>query len=137
MKAEQVVDESSEADAPSETIMLRLPALAAYGRIARMSGAELALRRGLSLSAVEDLRLAIDEVLILLLGHRNHEGSIQLRYELFANAVAISFQPEFDDGRPEYPSDATERFAALAGPLLDDFTIDAETAMVSIVKGSI
>lgn len=137
MKAEQVPDNVGEAEAKPETIMLRLPAVAAYGRIARMSGAELALRRGLSLGAVDDLRLAIDEALILLLGQRDHQGTIGLRFELFANAIAISFQPDFDEGPPSYSAEDVERFTVLASPLLDDFTIDHSSATVSIIKGSI
>lgn len=118
----------------NETIMLSLPATGPYGRIARMSGASLALRRGLSLSAVEDLRLAIDEGLILLLNHGDHSGSIDLAFELEANALRIDFVANFEDGPPDLGGEAIERFIELAGPLLTSFDIDSATGTLRMVK---
>lgn len=126
---------SAGAPSPTETIMLSVPASGPYGRIARMSGAALALRRGLSLSAVEDLRLAIDEAIILLLGHRNHEGSIDLEIALEPNAIGITFVPNFDEGPPDLTAEGIERFAELAGPLLSTFEIDSATGTVGIHIG--
>lgn len=101
-----------------------------------MSAASLALRRGLSLAAVDDLRLAMDEALILMLGHQDHKGSIDLRFELEANALSVSFTPRFDDGPPSFSSDDLERFAELAGPLLTDFTVDDSAGSLRLSKSA-
>ncbi len=50
----------------AETVRLRLPAGTAYGRVARVTTAAIARRRGFTYREVEDLRLAIDEAIIAL-----------------------------------------------------------------------
>ncbi len=130
-------DETESAtEVPPEVILLSLPATGPFGRIARMSAASLALRRGLSLAAVDDLRLAMDEALILMLGHQDHTGSIDLRFELEANAVAVSFTPRFDDGPPTFAAEDLERFTELAGPLLTDFAIDESVSSLRLSKSA-
>ena len=131
--ADSSADES-DTESAAETIRLSLPASGPYGRIARMSGADLALRRGLSLTAVEDLRLAIDEALILILGHRDHEGSVDLEFALEPNAIGIEFVPNFDEGPPDLSGEGIERFTELAGPLLSTFEIDGDTGVVRVYK---
>lgn len=121
-------------ESPVEIIKLSLPATGPYGRIARMSGAALALRRGLSLAAVEDLRLAIDEALILLLDRGDHTGSVDLEFGLEPNAISIELVPNFDDGPPDLDSDSIERFVELAGPLLSTFEIDSSTGTLRMIK---
>ncbi len=101
-----------------------------------MSGAALALRRGLSLAAVDDLRLAIDEALILLLDHRDREGSIDLRFALEPNGLTVEMQPNFADGPPTLSADEVDRFAALAGPLLSSFSLDVDTGILVLTKNS-
>ncbi len=99
-----------------------------------MSGAALALRRGLSLAAVEDLRLAIDEALILLLGHGDQDGSVDLEFLLDPNAISIEFVPNFAEGPPDLSSEAVERFVELASPLLTTFDIDSDSGVVRLHK---
>lgn len=125
---------SSESSPSSESILLSVPASGPYGRIARMSGAALALRRGLSLAAVEDLRLAIDEALILLLGQGDQDGSVDLEFLLDPNAISIEFVPNFTAGPPDLSADAVERFVELASPLLTTFDIDSDSGVVRLHK---
>jgi hypothetical protein len=49
-------------------VRLSLPARHEYARIARIGVAALALRMGFTYREIEDLRLAVDEALIFLLG---------------------------------------------------------------------
>ncbi len=128
--------DQNESTPPVETILLSVPASGPYSRLARMSGAALALRRGLSLAAVDDLRLAIDEALILLLDHRDREGSIDLRFALEPNGLTVEMQPNFADGPPTLSADEVDRFAALAGPLLSSFSLDVDTGILVLTKNS-
>ena len=51
-----------------DRVALRVPADARYARVVRVAVGAYAVRLGLPPSSVEDLRLAVDEALILLLG---------------------------------------------------------------------
>ena len=49
-------------------MVLRVPADARYARVVRVAVSAYAVRLGLAPAAIEDLRLAVDEALILLMG---------------------------------------------------------------------
>jgi hypothetical protein len=49
-------------------VVLRVPADARYARVVRVAVSAYAVRLGLAPAAIEDLRLAVDEALILLMG---------------------------------------------------------------------
>lgn len=51
-----------------DTVRLRIPADPGYARIVRVAVSALGVRLGLAPATVDDLRLAVDESLILLLG---------------------------------------------------------------------
>ena len=51
-----------------DLVVLRVPAEPRYARVLRIAVSAYAVRLGLPPAAVEDLRLAVDEALILLLG---------------------------------------------------------------------
>lgn len=59
-------DADADADAPDNTVRLSLPADPRYARVARSAVAAVAVRSGLDPAVVEDLRIAVDESLILL-----------------------------------------------------------------------
>lgn len=51
-----------------DRVVLRVPADPRYARVVRIATSAYAVRLGLTPASVEDLRLAVDEALILLLG---------------------------------------------------------------------
>jgi serine/threonine-protein kinase RsbW len=63
-----------------DVITLRVPAEAAYARLARVAGAGLAARLGFSHNEVEQLRLAIGEAWAVLLGSGDHDGTIEVTF---------------------------------------------------------
>jgi hypothetical protein len=75
------------ADDPS--IRLTLPADPEYGRVARTAVAGLALRLGFPYLAIEDLRLAIDETLILLLRPGLDAARVTIRFAPTPEALVI------------------------------------------------
>ena len=115
----------------AEEIVLRVPALASYGKVVRVGAAALALRQGMSFSEIDDVRLAIDEAMILLLDGAGGEGVIDCifrmadgRFELEASSTADhSIGPE-----------AIDRFEGLAAGLLDDFDVDPAEGWIRIRK---
>lgn len=67
MAAEGTEHTGDGAGTSDDRIRLVLPADPAYGRIARIAVSSVALRLGVPYPVVEDLRLAVDEAVILLL----------------------------------------------------------------------
>ncbi len=53
--------------APDDEVRLEVPAESTFARVVRIAVSALAVRRGFDVSVVEDLRIAVDESLILLL----------------------------------------------------------------------
>ena len=74
--------------APTDEVLLRIPAQPEYGRIVRVGGAALGIRQGLSFAEIDELRLAIDEAVILLLDGSDADDDTEL---------VTTFR--FDDGR--------------------------------------
>ncbi len=75
--------------AASDKIRLVLPAEPQYGRLARITVSDLALRLGFTYRAIEDLRLAVDETIILLLRPEGRAGTITLVFSVDQAGVGI------------------------------------------------
>lgn len=114
-----------------DRVRLSLPARHEYARIARIGVAALALRMGFSYREIEDLRLAVDETLIFLLGGDRPGERITIEYsvepEKLTLRAATSFPTEADD-------DARERFETLVAELVDSFRTDESAGEVAFVK---
>ncbi len=129
----------------ARTIRLVLPADHAWGRVARTAVAGLALRLGFSYPQIEDLRLAIDEALILLLHPRGGAGSdpeadgrVEVRMQPDDTTLVIDITTS--EERDEGPGDtdaltaARDRFAQLVGPTVDDWEVGRNGCRVHLVK---
>lgn len=122
------------------SIRLVLPADHEWGRVARTAVAGLALRLGFSYREIEDLRLAIDETLILLLRPAGTTTSAD-------DTVEVSFVPT-DDGLEIDASTtltdpggsngttgaARERFEGLVTPTVDAWTVTEDARHVHLRK---
>lgn len=117
-----------------ERIRLSLPARHEYARIARIAVAALALRLGFDYREVEDLRLAVDEALILLLGADRADGRVEVLYGTEPGLLEFRAVVDPGDGAPTPPDGARDRFAALVGELVDDWAIDEAGRSVTLAK---
>lgn len=116
-----------------DAIRLALPAEPDYGRVARTAVASLALRLGFAYSEIEDLRLAIDELLILLLHPDDHQGRITLRFEPTDEGLVIDAEgPTLDEHAID--ASAQGRFERLVTPIVDALSVDDENHQVHLVK---
>ncbi|GJM36777.1 MAG: hypothetical protein DHS20C19_01440 [Acidimicrobiales bacterium] len=123
-------------DADASEILLRVPARAPYARIVRVGAAALALHQGMGFEEIDDLRLAIDEAMIVLLDGIDDDAE--------ALEVDIDVVFRVDDGRFELEATrgttgtvteaAVHRFDAIAGGLVDDYDIDAEHGWLRLRK---
>lgn len=105
-----------------DTIRLVLPAEPGYGRIARIAASSLALRLGLSFAAIEDLRLAIDEAVILLL-RPGTAGEITIEFGVARDRLTIDADTS-SEGPATFEPEAQARFEEIVGDTVDVVTID-------------
>lgn len=111
-----------------------LPARAEYGRIARVGAAHLAHRRGFTLAEIDDLRLAMDEAAILLLGAgTGNGGRIDVVYRVTDEQVDVQLTRKLGHGSL-LPGERIERFEELVSGLVDSFRVDAELTSVALTK---
>ncbi len=114
-----------------DEIRLDLPASGPYARIARVAASSLALRLGAPARAIEDLRLAVDEAVVLLLSaSRGEEDTIRGRYLVSERSLAIELRLD----APVRPlgTAAVERFATLVEPLDARCRVDVATTTVVV-----
>jgi anti-sigma regulatory factor (Ser/Thr protein kinase) len=83
----------------SQVIKLRVPAEAAYARLARVAGGSIASRLEFDEDEIAALRLAIDEVWSILLGTIDHEGTIELTFCADAEGLVVELEVERLDRR--------------------------------------
>jgi anti-sigma regulatory factor (Ser/Thr protein kinase) len=126
------VTDSGESSIPHDDhVRLSIPARHEYARIARIGVAALALRLGFSYREIEDLRLAIDEALIFLLGGDRPHERVTIRYGTETGVVTLtataSFSTEADDS-------ARDRFETLISDLVDSWDTDEAAGRVTFTK---
>lgn len=131
----------------SDEIRLAIPAQSEYGRIARVTVAGLALRLGFSHTEVEDLRLAVDEGLILLLDGTEEaggpgasgassagDGEIEATYRLLDDAIEVELDADLPRSVPKPSPAATERFQTMVADLVDVAVADPAKRVVRFRK---
>ena len=99
----------------------------------RIAAAHLALRRGFSLHEIDDLRLAMDEAAVLLLGPDVGGDRVEIDYAVEASSLGIEASVEGDGVQP-LTAGAVELFEAIVGELVDDHLVDAEQRRITVTK---
>lgn len=108
----------------NENIQLILPASKDFEEVAQTTIAHLAIRRGFTLSEVEDLRLIMAETTGLLLKLQQSK-SIYLSYEVTKEYLTLEAHLDESSANP-LPLEGIEQFTKVVGELLDNFQIDNE-----------
>jgi anti-sigma regulatory factor (Ser/Thr protein kinase) len=118
---------------PGDQIQLELPASPEYGRVARIAAAHLALRRGFSLDEIDDLRLVMDEVAVMLLSNGRGDDRLDITYSVGDDTVGVDARIVSDRDDP-LPIEQVRRFAELVGELIDEYTIDRVGRRLTLTK---
>jgi hypothetical protein len=122
-------------DAPSsDQIRLVLPADAAYGRLARITVSGLAQRLGFSPAAVEDLRLAVDEAVILLLRPEGRAGKITLVFDVDHSGLQIDASSTAGADQYWIDQGALAHFEAIVRDTVDTHVVDEQGHHVHLTK---
>ena len=121
------------AETDASEILLRVPARAPYARIVRVGAAALALRQGMGFGEIDDLRLAIDEAMIVLLDglDETHDTEIDVVFRVAEGRFELE-ATRGEGGRVGEP--AVHRFDAIASGLVDDYDIDPEHGWLRLRK---
>jgi hypothetical protein len=121
------------AETDASEILLRVPARAPYARIVRVGAAALALRQGMGFGEIDDLRLAIDEAMIVLLDglEEDHDTEIDVVFRVAEGRFELE-ATRGEGGRVGEP--AVHRFDAIASGLVDDYDIDPEHGWLRLRK---
>lgn len=121
------------ADTETSEIMLRVPARAPYARIVRVSAAALALRQGMGFGEIDDLRLAIDEAMIVLLDGLDEDDDTEIEVVFRVDDGCFELDA-VRAGTAVVTEAAVHRFDAIASSLVDEHRIDAEPGRVVLRK---
>jgi hypothetical protein len=117
-----------------EQISLALPAEPEYGRLARITTSGLALRLGFRYPQIEDLRLAVDETIILLLRPEGRSGEITLTFTIEPTGLVIDALSTAGADQPWIDQGAMARFEAIVGETVDAYEVDESGHHVRLVK---
>jgi serine/threonine-protein kinase RsbW len=117
-----------------EQIRLALPAEPEYGRLARITASSLALRMGFTFPEIEDLRLAVDETIILLLRPEGRSGEIAITFTVEPGRLTIDALSSAGANQPWLDQGALGRFEAIVGDTVDRFDVDEHGHHVHLVK---
>lgn len=87
------------ASVSSDVIRMTIPALLAYARLPRVAIAGLATRSGFSYDEVEDLRLAIGEVVQVLLDGADRDGTLSIEFAVSRGHMDVEVTADGPAGR--------------------------------------
>lgn len=118
---------------PTEKIQLTLPASEEYEEIAQTAIAHLAIRRGFTLTEVEDLRLIMGEVTLLLLNSEGNTENIHLNYEVTKDHLMLEAYLD-ESAKGPLPQKDIEKFSEVVSELLDQLSIDNEKNSILLTK---
>ena len=122
----------STATEPAETdvISLTIPAAMRFVRLVRIGASSIARRKGLPVRAIDALRLAVDESFGLLLNEGDHDGSIEVTFEVDDHELIVLAQQRISDGPVPVAEEDLVRFNVLMADLVARFDADPATGVV-------
>ncbi len=118
----------------ADVITLTIPAAMRFVRLVRIGVASIARRKGLSVRAIDDLRLAVDESFSLLLRDRDHAGSVDVTFEVDAHELVVSVVQRMAEGPLDPNDEDLVRFEVVVADLVDKFDADPKIGVVQFSK---
>jgi serine/threonine-protein kinase RsbW len=84
----------------SDEVQLVMPADPEFLRLARVTAMGLASRLSFTIDEIDDLRIAIDELVFGLIGTKGRPGRVTMRYAMLDGGLEVRGTGSFDDGVP-------------------------------------
>src|SRR5687767_8821371 len=82
----------------SDEVQLVMPADPEFLRLARVTAMGLASRLSFTIDEIDDLRIAIDELLFGLIGTKGRPGRVTMRYAMVGAGLEVRGSGDFEDG---------------------------------------
>ena len=82
----------------SDEVQLVMPADPEFLRLARVTAMGLASRLQFTIDEIDDLRIAIDELLFGLIGTKGRPGRVTMRYSMVGSGLEVRGTATFEDG---------------------------------------
>ena len=124
----------------AEDVLLRIPARRPYAPIVRVAAAALAIRLGMSFAEVDDLRLAMDKAMNMLLdglegGHGTAEGDVDSYIDVVFRIAEDRFEFEATRSATAGVSGSAMRlFNETVSDLVDELRVDSDTGVIWLGK---
>ena len=95
------------------TIDLAVPAQPEYVGLIRSTAAHIAAHANLTVDAIDDLRLAVDEAFAVLIAHKPEVGSVNIRFHLHPERLEVELTGPAGSPDPDKSSFAWTVLSAL------------------------
>ncbi len=82
----------------ADQVQLVMPADPEFLRLARVTAMGLASRLSFTIDEIDDLRIAIDELVFGLIGSRGRPGVVTMRYAFHGGGLEVQGTGAFEDG---------------------------------------
>jgi serine/threonine-protein kinase RsbW len=82
-----------------DEVQLVMPADPEFLRLARVTAMGLASRLSFTIDEIDDLRIAIDELVFGLIGTKGRPGTVTMRYALVDEGLEVRGRGDFADGQ--------------------------------------
>lgn len=105
-----------------------------FVRLVRIAVASIGRRKGLSVRAIDDLRLAVDESFSLLLADDDHPGAVDVTLEVDAHELLVSIVQRMEDGPIQTGPEDLMRFEVVVADLVDRFEADPKVGVVQFSR---
>lgn len=117
-----------------DEISLVLPADPRYGRVARVAVTGIGIRLGLEWPDIQDLGLALDETVILLLRPEGSSGEMTFTFSVEPDQLVIDAATTAGADQDWTNDAAIQRFEEIVADVIDVHTVDATGRHVTLVK---
>ncbi|MGI8792690.1 MAG: hypothetical protein ACR2H3_05875 [Acidimicrobiales bacterium] len=104
-----------------DEVRLAMPANPEFLRLARVTAMGLASRVSFTIDDIEDLRIAIDELLLTVIGTNGRPGSVLLTYRLTDDGLEVVGRGQFDEATPSVR--LTEFAELILGAVADEYEV--------------
>lgn len=118
----------------NDEISLVLPADPRYGRVARVAATGIGIRLGLGWPDIQDLGLALDETVILLLRPEGSNGEITFIFSIEPDQLVIDATTTAGAEQGWTNDAAIQRFDEILDDVIDVHTVDLAGRHVTLVK---
>lgn len=118
-------------------VRLSLPADADYAGVARLTAAGVAARSGCGYDDIEDIRIAVGEACSMLIGLHHRHGSIEMVFEVRADALAVEMCGLFGDGALPSDGDVAALSDQILAAVVDDYEYEPRSHTVRFCKNRV